>query len=321
MQVLVTGSNGFIGSRLLERLAADGSWQVRAASRGKSARVPAGIRAVSHGNLSAAADWREAVADANVVIHLAARVHVMKDSAGDPLSEFRRINVQASARLAEQAAAAGVRRFVYVSSIKVNGESTSAERPFRPDDAPHPQDPYGISKWEAERELRSIAANSGMEVVVVRPPLVYGPGVGANFRSLMRWLHRGLPLPFGAIDNRRSLVALDNLCDLLIACASHPAAAGQTFLASDGEDISTTHLLERLGRALGRPARLVPLPAGILWLAFAAIGKKNVGTRLCQSLCVDSETARTRLGWRPTISLDEGLRRTANAYLAEYARH
>lgn len=317
MRILVTGSSGFIGSRIVQRLAADPSWQILAGYRRLPDVAPANVRTLALGDLSENFDWRDALADADVVLHLAARVHVMKDNARDPLGEFRRLNVQATARLAEQAAAAGVRRLVYVSSIKVNGEATSSLRPFRADDEPHPVDLYGLSKWEAEQAIRHVAAAGAMQVVVVRPPLVYGPGVRANFRSMMKWLHRGVPLPFAAIDNRRSLVALDNLCDLLATCARHPAAAGQTFLAGDGVDVSTAELLERLGRALGRPARLVPVPVSILQAAFSLVGKGDVGNRLCASLQVDIGKARELLGWQPPIGLDEGLTRAAQAFLAE----
>ena len=242
-------------------MACDPSWRVLAGYHRMPDSVPAGVSGVSLVNMSSVDfDWRKAVAGADVVLHLAARVHVMHERTRDPLAEFRRVNVDASKRLAEQAASLGVRRFVYVSSIKVNGDSTADMKPFRADDPPNPVDPYGQSKWEAEQAIRQAAAPYGMEVVIVRPPLVYGPGVRANFRSLMRWLYRGVPLPFGAVDNRRSLVALDNLCDLIISCAKHPAAIGQTFLAADGEDVSTPQLLQRLGHALGRPARRSPIP-------------------------------------------------------------
>jgi nucleoside-diphosphate-sugar epimerase len=304
---------------MVQRLATDSAWHVLAGCRRLPCIAPVNVRTLALGDLSEAFDWRGALAEAEaeVVIHLAARVHVMKDNALDPLGEFRRVNVQATARLAEQAAAAGVRRLVYVSSIKVNGEATPLLRPFRADDPPHPMDPYGLSKWEAEQAVRQVGADSGLEVVVVRPPLVYGPGVRANFRSMMKWLHRGVPLPFGAIDNRRSLVALDNLCDLLATCARHSAAAGQTFLAGDGVDLSTAELLERLGRALGRPARLVRVPVSILQGAFRLAGMGDVGNRLCASLRVDIGKARELLGWQPPIGLDEGLARAAQAFLAE----
>ncbi len=243
----------------------------------------------------------------------------MRDTVAEPLADFRRVNVEGTRQLARQAAAAGVQRFVYVSSIKVNGESTAPGRPFRADDPPQPVDPYGISKHEAEQALREQAATAGMELVVIRPPLVYGPGVRANFRSMMTWLQRGIPLPLGAIDNRRSLVALDNLCDLIVTCVQHPAAAGRTFLAGDGEDVSTTELLQRLGRALGHPARLLPVPPGLLRTTLGLLGKGDIAQRLCSSLQVDISTARELLGWQPPISLDEGLLRAAATFLDQRA--
>ena len=244
----------------------------------------------------------------------------MRDTSADPIAEFRRVNVEASMQLARQAAAGGVRRFIYVSSIKVNGESTALGRPFRAEDAPQLVDPYGISKHEAEQALRGLAASTGMELVVIRPPLVYGPGVRANFRSMMSWLQRGIPLPLGAIDNRRSLVALDNLCNLIVTCVQHPAAAGRTFLAGDGEDVSTTELLKRLGRALGHPARLLPVPPVLLRTTLGLLGKGDIAQRLCDSLQVDIGPARELLGWRPPINLDEGLRLAAAAFLDRPAR-
>jgi UDP-glucose 4-epimerase len=255
-------------------------------------------------------------------MHCAARVHVMAESVADPLAEFRRVNVQGTLNLARQAAAAGVRRFVFVSSIKVNGEATQLGRPFMADDAPAPLDAYGVSKMEAEQGLLETARQTGMEVVIIRPPLVYGPGVKANFAAMMRWLRCGVPLPLGAIHNQRSLVALDNLVDLIVTCLTHPAAANQTFLVSDGEDVSTTELLRRMGQALGRPARLIPVPVSWLKLAATLVGKPDVAQRLCGSLQVDIEKTRRLLVWTPPISLDEGLRRAAgNTGLPRFARN
>jgi nucleoside-diphosphate-sugar epimerase len=313
--VLVTGASGFVGRALVERLLADGV-PTLAAVRG-AAVLPAGARQVPAPNLGPDADWRAALDGVACVVHLAARVHVMRDGAADPLAEYRRVNVDGTLALARQAAAAGVRRLVFVSSIKVNGEDSAPGRPFMADDLPAPADPYGISKYEAEQALWVLAAQTGLQVVVVRPVLVYGPGVKANFRSLLGWLARGLPLPLGAIHNRRSLVALDNLVDLLTTCVDHPAAAGQVFLASDGEDLSTTELLRRLGEALGRPARLLPLPAP--WLAGAArlLGRGAVAQRLCGSLQVDIGKASDLLGWTPPVTVDEALQKTARAFLAQ----
>jgi nucleoside-diphosphate-sugar epimerase len=248
------------------------------------------------------------------VLHLAARVHVMNDTSADPLQAFREANTQATLRLGRQAAAMGVRRFVFVSSIKVNGEATRQGRPFTANDAAAPEDPYGMSKAEAEAGLRQIATETGMEIAIVRPPLVYGPGVKANFAALIHALRRGLPLPLGSVtNNRRSLVALDNLVDLLLTCIDHPAAANQTFLVSDGEDLSTTGLLQRLGLAMGRPARLIPVPPALLRLGATLIGKGDVAQRLLGNLQVDIAHTRHTLGWAPPVSVDEGLRRAAVA--------
>ncbi len=309
MSLLVTGATGFVGRALCAQAVAGGI-AVRGATR-SVAPLPGGVQAVTVPSLFDQSDWTAALAGCSAVVHCAARVHVMAASMADPLEEFRRVNVQGTLNLARQAAAAGVRRFVFVSSIKVNGEATQLGCPFTADDTPAPLDAYGISKMEAEQGLREIAAQTGMEVVIIRPPLVYGPGVKANFAAMMRWLKRGVPLPLGAIHNQRSLVSLDNLVDLLVTCLTHPAAANQTFLVSDGEDVSTTALLRRMGQALGRPARLIPVPVSWLKLASAGVGKPDVAQRLCGSLQVDIEKTRRLLGWTPPISLDEGLRRAA----------
>ena len=320
MRTLLTGPSGFVGSALIRHLLAEPSRTVVAAYRHDPGVHDARVQIVTTGDLSPISPWERALDGVDSVVHLAARVHVMRDTASDPLAEFRRTNVEATLHLARRSAAAGVRRFVYVSSIKVNGESTAPGRPFRADDTPQPVDPYGISKHEAEQALRELSCATGMELVVVRPPLVYGPGVRANFRSMMSWLRRGIPLPLGAIDNRRSLVALDNLCDLIVTCLLHPAAANQTFLAGDGEDVSTAELLRHLGHALGHPARLLPVPASLLQAGFSLLGKGDVARRLCGSLQVDIGATRALLGWCPPIGLDEGLRRAAAAFLEEPTR-
>lgn len=314
--ILVTGATGFVGRALIDLLVKRG-YSVRAAMRRAGAFTAAGASVVTVGELSAETDWSAALAGVDAVVHAAARVHVMQEAAADPLMEFRRVNVQGTLQLARQAAAEGVRRFVFISSIKVNGEATQPGHPFTADDAPAPLDPYGVSKMEAEQGLREIAVQTGMEVVIIRPPLVYGPGVKANFRALMGWLTRGVPLPLGAIHNRRSLVAMDNLVDLIVICVDHPAAANQTFLASDGEDLSTTQLLQCMGRALGKPARLIPVPSTLLKLGAALLGKPAIAQRLCGSLQVDISKTRQLLGWKPPVPVDEGLKRAAEGYLRE----
>lgn len=308
-EILLTGATGFVGQALDARLRSEGRRLLGTARR--SGQLGTGTP-VAAAELRPDQDWSACLAHTRAVVHLAARVHVMDERAADPLAAFRLANTAGTLNLARQSAAAGVRRFVFVSSIKVNGEQTAPGRAFRFDDAPAPLDPYGVSKREAEEGLRALGATSGMEIVIVRPPLVYGPGVKANFAALMRAVRRGWPLPLGDVTaNRRSLVALDNLVDLLVSCINHPAAAGQTFLVSDGEDLSTAELLRRMGQALGRPARLLPVPASLLEAGAALLGRRAMAQRLLGSLQVDiAHTCRT-LGWAPPVSVDEGLRRAA----------
>ncbi len=251
------------------------------------------------------------------IVHTAARVHVVRNVGADPLDEFRYVNVQGTLNLARQAVRSGVKRFVFVSSIKVNGEQTFGQTMYSASDIPSPGDPYGISKMEAEQGLRDIAQQSGMEVVIVRPPLVYGPGVKANFYSLMRWVNRGIPLPLGAIHNLRSLVALDNLIDFLATCVAHPHAANQTFLVSDDDDLSTSDLIRRLGYALGRPARLIAVPESILAFTGTLLGIRSISQRLCGSLRVDISKTKQLLNWLPIVTVDEGLHRAAKGFLGE----
>lgn len=307
--ILLTGATGFIGSRLIARLLVEPGFAVRGVVRRESVNLPSGIERIVMGELAPDTDWPHALRGVNVVVHLAARVHVMHDMAADALTEYRKVNVAATVNLARQAARAGVKRFVFLSSLKVNGESGAFTESF----TPAPQNAYGISKYEAELELFRIAAETGLEIVVIRPPLVYGPGVKANFRALMRALARGIPLPLGAIHNRRSLLALDNLVDFILTCIKHPAAANEIFLVSDGEDLSTTDLIRRLANAMGRPARLIPLPAPLLIAAATLLAKGDIAQRLLGSLQVDISKARQVLGWRAPISVDEGLRRAARS--------
>ncbi|WP_244157160.1 UDP-glucose 4-epimerase family protein [Phytopseudomonas argentinensis] len=312
---MVTGGSGFVGRTLLERLHQEG-YGLIAPSRAALVQAPVGVVNPLVGGLAADVDWSASLEGAAVVIHSAARVHVMNDTAADPLVEFRKANVDGTLSLARQAAAAGVQRFIFISSIKVNGEGTELGHPYRADDTPDPQDPYGVSKMEAEQGLRALAGETGMDVVIIRPVLVYGPGVKANFRSMMSWLRKGVPLPLGATGNKRSLVAVDNLVDLIATCINHPAAANQTFLVSDGEDLSTTQLLQRMGKALGRPARLLPVPASLLQAGAVMLGRRAIAQRLCGSLQVDIGKTRELLGWAPPVSVDDALRKTARAFEA-----
>jgi nucleoside-diphosphate-sugar epimerase len=303
MKVLITGASGFIGQSVANTLKNWGYETIRAARREQPGSLLVG-------GLEPDTSWHEALISCEAVVHLAARVHVMSDRSSDPLAEFRRVNVEGSTNLARQAAVAGVKRFVYLSSVKVNGEFTKAGLPFTADDVAAPEDPYGVSKYEAEQLLKQIAIETGMKVVIIRPPLVYGPGVKANFESMMRWVTRGVPLPLAAVtENRRSLVALDNLVDLIVTCLSHPAAANQTFLVSDAEDLSTADLLKRVGGALGHPARLFSMPPALLKLGATLVNRPGIYQRLCGSLQLDITKTRQLLDWTPPVCVDEGLRR------------
>lgn len=307
MRVLLTGATGFVGKRLAHRLDQLDHVSLACAVRRSGSAVCGKEFVVSE--LNASTDWAGALGRQDVVIHAAARAHVMKDETEDPLAEYRRVNVEGTLNLARQAAEAGVRRFIFVSSIKVNGEQTPEGRPFNAEGAPAPEDAYGISKLEAEQALQALAEETGMEVVIIRPPLVYGPGVKGNFATMIKLLEKGLPLPLGTVHNKRSLVALDNLVDLIITCINNPEAGNQVFLAGDGEDLSTTELLRGIGKAMGKPVRLVPVPVGVLMFGSRLLGKKTVAQRVLGSLQVDISKARNLLGWEPPLTVEEGLRR------------
>ncbi len=309
MKVLLTGASGFVGGAVASRLLACPGTELIVAVRSKLGGIPAFVSVTQFTELDGATDWSESLEGVDVIIHTAARVHVMTDTSNDPLRAYREVNVNGTLNLASQAVQAGVRRFVFVSSIKVNGEATQPGQIFSADDVPSPMDPYGVSKLEAEQGLREIEAQTGMEVVIVRPPLVYGPGVKANFAAMMRWVARGIPLPLGAIHNARSMVALDNLVDLLVNCINHPAAAGKTFLVSDGEDVSTTELLRRTANAMGKKALLLPVPALVFKWGAVILGKYDVAQRLTGSLQVDITKTRRLLGWNPPLTLDQGLKK------------
>ena len=313
-RVLVTGASGFVGGALCAGLASLGH-EVRAAVRNPEIFSIGGCDVMKISSIDSDTDWAVCVADVDVVIHLAARVHVMTDKASDPLAEFRRTNTAGTENLARQAARAGVKRLVYVSSIKVNGEATEGAAKFSESDVPNPQDPYGVSKYEAEQALHRIAAETGLEVVIVRPPLVYGAGVKGNFAQMLKVLVKGIPLPLASVNNRRSLVYVGNLVDALILCAKHPLAVGQTYLVSDGDDISTPDLLRQLGVAMGHPARLLPCPATLLQLLGRMVGKADQVERLLGSLQVDSGKIRRELGWKPPYTVSRGLQVTAESQI------
>lgn len=309
---MVTGASGFIGHAVASALHAH-NYDVVGATR----RLTDEIWASKCPNLGDDADWRAQLKGRNVVVHAAGRAHVLDECAADPLNEFRRVNVAGTLKLAAQAAEMGVCRFIFLSSVGVHGLSTPSDIAFSETDSPSPHNFYALSKWEAEQGLMRISTETNMEVVIIRPPLVYGPNAPGNFGSLMRWLLRGLPLPLGAIHNRRSLVALDNLVDLIAVCIRHPAAANQTFLVSDGEDLSTTQLLRRMGEAIGKPARLIPVSPALLKLGAGLVRRPGVAQRLCDSLQVDSSKVRQLLQWKPQLSVDAGLKKAAEGYSRE----
>ncbi len=310
--ILVTGANGFVGKALCALLLAHGM-SVSAAVRKHSNMQGGRFNYTFVGDIDGNTDWDVALKNIDCVVHLAARVHVMNETSSDPLKEFRRVNRDGTEKLARDAASAGVKRLIYLSTIKVNGELTNGD-PFTEQVGHPPVDPYGLSKWEAENLLRQISAETGMEVVIIRPPLVYGPGVKGNFLTLLKLVLKGFPLPLGRVTNRRSLVALDNLLDLIRECIANPQAANETFLVSDGEDLSTAELIKAIAHAMKKSPRLIPVP--LRWLTIAALisGKKAVANRLLGSLQIDSGKATRLLGWRPPQTVAQGVERVVDWY-------
>jgi nucleoside-diphosphate-sugar epimerase len=307
VRVLVTGASGFVGRALVARLQREAGWNVRCAVRGAGVQIAGCAETIVMGDIERT-DFGAAVGGVDAVVHLAARVHHMRDS-DDAAGQYRETNTEATRRLAQHAAAAGVRRFVFLSTVKVNGDSGM----LRETDETHPAGPYATSKWDAECALRDLAGNTGMEIVIVRPPLVYGPGVRANFAALMRAVVAGVPLPLGAVHNARSLVAVDNLVDFIVTCVRHPAAANEVFFVSDGRDLSTSELVRLIARAAGRRARLLAVPTGALRLLGRMTRRTDAIERLVGSLTVDITKARTRLHWSPPLSVEEGVRRAVTS--------
>lgn len=314
MNIFLTGSTGFLGRAVVERLVREKHQRLVLPVRRKISSLPNSVQQVMIDNLCGVTDWLEHLVGIDVIVHSAARAHIMNDTVKNPLLEFRKVNTDVTLNLAKQAAQAGVKRFIFISSIKVNGGSTQEDLPFTTDETLVTSDPYGISKREAEQGLRKIAQETGLEVVIIRPPLVYGPGVKANFRSLIKWMSAGVPLPLGAVYNQRSFVALDNLVGFIVLCMRHPRAVGETFLISDGEDVSTTVLLRKIAQAAGKRPLLLPIPVWLMAWAASVLGKRSVADRLFSSLQVDSSKAKELLGWRPVVTMDEQLKKVVEAY-------
>ncbi|OIN94872.1 MAG: hypothetical protein AUJ48_04315 [Deltaproteobacteria bacterium CG1_02_45_11] len=313
-RVLITGADGFIGKALCAEMVSRG-WKVRASvrSRNKIRSISQEIEIIETGSIGPDTEWAHALDNVESVVHLAGRVHVMEDSSSDPLSEYRIVNTAATEKLARSAASSGVRRFIFMSTVKVNGEGRGV--PYCEDDIPGPSDPYGISKWEAEKIIKAIANETGMEAVIIRAPMVYGPEVKANFLRLLKAVDRGIPMPLYGIKNKRSMIYLGNLVDAIVTCINHPKAAGQTYLVSDGEDVSTPELIRRVAIALGKPSRLFPLPAPILRFTGKIFGKTDAVERILGSLTINSAKIRNELNWQPPFTMQQGLKETAQWYL------
>ena len=326
MKLLVTGSTGFIGSRVA-KLAQECQWEVVPVVR-KAAQVQPNslfvnslfvnsqfVNSFAVSSIDSSTDWSGAFDGVDCVVHCAARVHQMNESEQDALAAYREVNTLGTLTLARQAADAGVKRFVFVSSIKVNGELSELDSPFEPDLNHTPQDPYGLSKYEAEIELAQLAKDTGLEVVIIRPPLVYGPGVKANFLSMMRLIDKGIPLPFGAIKNQRSLVYLDNLSDLILTCCEHPSAPGRTFLVSDDNDVSTTQLMRTIALSMGQAPRLLPIPMSWIQAGSSILNKQHIAQRVCGNLQVEVGLTKEVLSWEPPVTFEQGIKNTVQAYL------
>ena len=319
MKLLITGAAGFVGSPLIRLLSSQGHQVIGAVRSQSNVSVNsfAGVEFKAVGDIHGSLDWMPCLAGVDVVVHLANRAHVMNESDTNPSALYRSINTEGTLQLARQAAAAGVKRFIFISSVKVNGESTLPGQRFSPASDNIPIDPYGLSKYEAEQGLKELSLKTGMEVVIIRPPLIYGPGVKANFLKMMQWVEKGIPLPLGSITNQRSLLGIDNLLDFIQACLTHPKAANQTFLISDDHDVSTTELLKEIASAMHRPQRLLPFPQFVLEKGLIMLGQGHIAERLCSSLWLDIALAKTLLSWKPPYSFKDQINKTVAAYLSE----
>lgn len=308
-RVLITGADGFVGSALFRALLGSAHYDVAGSTRSHSLSDSADAKIFSVGNISRDTDWTLALKGQNVVIHTAAKTYGQGSMTSRQQQELREVNVHGTLNLARQAAEAGVKRFVFLSSVKVNGEQTKAGALFSENDKPNPSDFYGESKLEAEIGLRRLSEETGLEVVIIRPPVVYGPGAKGNFSKLIHMVQKGRPLPLGAAKNKRSFVAIDNLVDLISTCLNHPEAAGHVFLVSDGEDLSTADLVRSLARAADQKIKLLYVPASVMRVSAMCIGKSAYAIKLLGSLQVDLSKAKEILGWTPPVSVEEGLRR------------
>lgn len=307
LKLLITGATGFVGRELLQQLAKGSIYQLRAAVRNNIENLPADVLAYRIGNIDADTDWHKPLAECRTVIHTAARAHIMNDTAQNPLTEFRRVNVEGTLNLARQAIDAGVKRFIFISSIKVNGEGES-NRVYHFNDPVAPEDDYGLSKWETEQGLKALCSKSVMELVVIRPPLIYGPGVKGNLELLAKVIDKGLPLPFGAIKNQRDMLSLNNLIDLIKTCIEHPAAPGQVFLCCDNEPISTPQLIKLMASGLEKTARLWPVPVSVLNLLACVTGRQAMIKRLSSDFRIDMQHTMNTLEWQPPFSVAESMR-------------
>lgn len=319
MKILVTGSSGFVGAPLVHYLASVGHELVALTrSVGWNSSLASGpVKLTAVGDIDGSTNWSPYLLGVDAVIHLANRAHVMHESDANPLAIYRSINTDGTLQLARHAAAAGVKRFIFISSVKVNGESTLPGQRFSPVSENIPADPYGLSKYEAEQGLKELTLKTGMEVLIIRPPLIYGPGVKANFLKMMQWVEKGVPLPLGSITNQRSLLGIDNLLSFIQLCLTHPKAAGQTFLISDDHDVSTTELLREIAAAMHRPSRLLPIPQFVLEKALILLSQGHIAERLCASLQLDISLAKTLLSWKPPYSFKDQMSKTVAAYLSE----